>query len=307
MNIWEKIQSYLINGHHLCLLTVIQSRGSSPGRRGFKMVVVDNGNLYGSIGGGLMEHNLVELAKENLQKKNYKPFLKPQTHNKKSKNSSGMICSGSQTISFNYFDSSHLTLIEQLLSQAFMIELSSGGFSIIETCQEQETVINSEVDWSYSETIISKTRLHLFGGGHVSLPTSELLTKLGFEVLLYDNRAHINTFQENQFVDSKHIIDYQNGVDCLNFKADDYVILMTHKCAEDMLILSQVIDKKLKYIGVLGSKNKIKLMFNHLLEKGFCKDKLENVHAPIGLPIKSQTTEEIAVSIAAELIQFKNS
>jgi xanthine dehydrogenase accessory factor len=258
--------------------------------------------MFGSIGGGLMEYNLVELAKKHLLEKNYKAFFKRQTHNKKSKNSSGMICSGTQTIAFNFITKNELATVQKIISQPSYILLSQDGIQIVEAT-EIETTIDTEDKWSYLEMTEQKIRVHLFGAGHVSLPCSDLFAKLGYEVYLYDNRLNLNTFESNQSVLFKSVIDYQQINPKLIIKPEDYVVLMTHKFVEDKLILSQLLDKPIAYLGVLGSKNKIKLMFEALIEEGHSKQALSKVFAPIGLPIYSQTPEEIAVSIAAEIIK----
>ena len=85
-----------------------------------------------------------------------------------------------------------------------------------------------------------------------------------------------------------------------------YVAIMTNKYTDDKLVLSKIIKNHYKFIGVLGSKAKIKTMNEVLLKEGFSEGEIENIHAPIGLSIYSQTPDEIAISIAAQIIQIKN-
>ena len=88
------------------LLTVVESSGSSPGRQGFKMAVAADGTLCGSIGGGIMEVKLVELAKDRLDRGVCEAMLKKQVHRKSApQHQSGMICSGEQTVLFFGLDS----------------------------------------------------------------------------------------------------------------------------------------------------------------------------------------------------------
>ena len=91
MKHWQFIQQKLEQDQSVYLLTVIQHKGSSPGRQGFKMVVADDHEIYGSIGGGIMEYNLVELCKEILNSKEPAPFVKHQIHKGKIVDGSGMI------------------------------------------------------------------------------------------------------------------------------------------------------------------------------------------------------------------------
>ena len=306
MNIWHEIQKQLEQGRSLYLLTVIQSEGSAPGRRGFKMLVANDGTLCGSIGGGLMEFNMVEEAKTLLAAKIIQQHTYHQVHSGESKSSSGMICSGSQTIAFNHLSKGDLMLVNVCAQSPQMLEFSHNGIKVIDRDNDEYCHIKFEDFWCYSELINQKHVAHIFGAGHVSVPTSKLLKKLDFSVNLYDNRAAINTFEDNQWADTKALIDYKQLLDQVEIKKSDYVLLMTHKFTEDKLLLSQLLKLSVKYLGVLGSENKIKVMFKALLNEDFSQEQLDTVRAPIGINIHSQSTQEIAVSIAAEIIKLKN-
>ncbi len=306
MKIWSKIQSLLQSKHKLYLLTVVQSKGSAPGRVGFKMIVNDDGQLFGSIGGGLMEYNMVEKAKQMLKDGIVKHFTTEQIHKGGSSASSGMICSGSQVIAFNYLCPNDFPLINSIRQTKQHLKLADSGILLVPSSKKSDFKQISPSHWSYTESIISKPIAHVFGAGHVSVPTSQLLTQVGFDVFLYDNRYGINTFKNNQEVYSKRIIDYKKVLEEVEIKSTDYILLMTHKFTEDRLLLSQLLTIKHHYLGVLGSDNKIKVMFDALREQGFSQNDLEKTYAPIGLNINSQTPEEIAVSIVAEVIKFKN-
>jgi xanthine dehydrogenase accessory factor len=101
LEIWQFAAEKIERNESIMLLVVAESSGSSPGRQGFKMIVAGD-ELCGSIGGGVMEVNLVELARENLKSSRSKPLIKTQVHQKTSPNPSGMICSGSK---LSYFSS----------------------------------------------------------------------------------------------------------------------------------------------------------------------------------------------------------
>src|SRR4051812_15344472 len=93
--IWQLISDSVQNEVPVMLLYVLDSKGSSPGRQGFFMAVTANGELSGSIGGGIMENKFVDLAKENLKHDNPELYVRKQIHDKRAaKNQSGMICSG---------------------------------------------------------------------------------------------------------------------------------------------------------------------------------------------------------------------
>ena len=109
MKFWQQLLTQLQDGKNVYLLTVIQNFGSSPGRKGFKMLVSEDGFIFGSVGGGVMEFTLVEEAKSLLQKSKKPILFKRQVHQgSKTKDGSGMICSGEQTVVFHPMDSSHI-------------------------------------------------------------------------------------------------------------------------------------------------------------------------------------------------------
>ncbi len=310
---WTKIQTKLKNNINVYLLLVVENSGSSPGRIGFKMFVAADGNMSGSIGGGVMEYKIVERLKKQLQKNNLEIELLEQVHTKKDKNSSGMICSGKQKNVFIPLTNKELPLINNLIS---CVEFNTKGllkitansivFKLGKTTKKYFFKHKSENDWQYIEQIGFIETFYLVGAGHVALATSKILKFLNFRIILFDNRKNLNTFESNDFVDEKYIISYENILDYIPSNSQNYIALMTNKYTEDKLVLSKLINSDYFYLGVLGSKEKIKTMFISLLKQGVTQKKLDKINAPIGLPIKSQTPEEIAVSIVAEIIKIKN-
>ena len=158
----------------------------------------------------------------------------------------------------------------------------------------------------YEESIGNKNTLYIVGGGHVGLATSKLFNSLGFYVVVFDDRKSINTFESNRYAHKKQLISYEDIEKCIKQGGNSYVAIMTNKYTDDKLVLSKIIKNNHKFIGVLGSTSKIKTMNEVLLKDGFSQKDIDKVHAPIGLSIHSQTPDEIAVSIAAQIIQLKN-
>mgnify|MGYP005990513247 CR=1 FL=1 len=313
MNFWQQLLAQLQLQKKVYVLTVIQNLGSSPGRKGFKMLVADDGFIFGSVGGGVMEFTLVEEVKELLKKEKQPIFLKKQIHQGNGKDKSGMICSGEQTVVFHPLDNSDIQLIENILNclqnnQQQTLNFSPTGieFTTTKISEKYKAEINSESDWLFKENIGFKETLYIVGGGHVGLAVSQLFKQLNFHIVVFDNRDNLNTLESNNFAHQKHIISYQNIEDFIKEGNDSYIAIMTNKYTDDKLVLSKILRNNYKYIGVLGSKAKLKTMWNVLQKEGFSLEELNKVHAPIGLAIKSETPEEIAVSIAAEIIHVKN-
>ena len=130
---------------------------------------------------------------------------------------------------------------------------------------------------------------------------------MDFYIHVFEERNDLNTFVQNDAAHEKTVVDdYTELEKHIPAGANNYVVLMTFGYRSDGIALRAVIHKELKYLGMLGSKAKIKELFAELKQEGIAADKIDKVYAPIGIDIKSQTPEEIAVSIAAEMVKVKN-
>lgn len=313
MKFWQYIHDKLQQQQKVFVLTVIENFGSSPGRKGFKMLIAEDGFIYGSVGGGVMEFALVEEAKELLQKENTPPFIKKQIHKGNIKDGSGMICSGEQTVAFHSLNKQHISVVESIINclkngakGTLSLTPDAFDFSTAQISAQFDYQINDKEDWFFKEHIGFKETLYIVGGGHVGVAVSELFVKLGFYVVVFDNRENLNTLENNQTAHKKMVIDYNDIENYIDTSSTSYVAIMTNKYTDDKLVLSKLIHHNYGFLGVLGSKAKLHTMWEVLQNEGVTLAQLEKVHAPIGLSIKSETPEEIAVSIAAQVIQVKN-
>ena len=297
LDFYRKVQEVLQPENRLVLMVVIANEGSSPGRKGFKMLVTKN-QMYGTIGGGIMEHKLVEYAESLLDKPTFEPFIKHQIHDKSApKDQSGMICSGQQTIAFYDIATDFLPLAEQILTEKeFKITYNNLGINIP----------SSNTEWSFMETTSLAQKVYIIGGGHVGLALSEVLSRMDFEIHMLDHRENLNTMEQNNFIHSKQTIEFEEIGKYIPEGNNIYVVIMSFGYRTDDIIIRQLINKNFLYIGMLGSKEKIATLFQNMIADGFDKDKIARVYAPIGIDIKSETTQEIAISVAAQLIRVKN-
>ncbi len=313
MKIWQHILTKLQDNQTVYLITVIENSGSSPGRKGFKMMVAKDGFIFGSIGGGIMEFTLVEECLQLLKVEKKPIFIKKQIHKGKIKDGSGMICSGKQTVVFHPLNKNNFADIKSIVTALKnntqgILHLSPTSFTFIDKAADCrfKYEINSLENWFFEEQISYKETLYIVGAGHVSLAVTETFVKLGFHVIVLDNRPNLNTFVNNSLANEKRIIDYEFINNYIQKESTTYIVIMTNLYTDDQLVLSQVIRNNYNFVGVLGSKAKLKTMWQVLLRDGFTQQELDKIHAPIGLAIKSETPEEIAISIAAQIIQFKN-
>ncbi|HHL57475.1 MAG TPA: XdhC/CoxI family protein [Bacteroidetes bacterium] len=310
MQTWDFILAKLKNDTRLVLLVVIDSFGSSPGRKGFKMVVTEDGDLQGSVGGGVMEYRLVEQARR-LFGTPRKPFIRRQDHHaENTEDSSGLVCSGSQVIAFYLLDKTFLPVAEELAkakSGQLTYNETAIRFTATENVENEQVEIFDNDHWILTEHHGYRHFLYLFGAGHVSVSVSRMFRQLGFYITVFDNRnSELVTFKSNSFAHEKHIIDYKDTARHVPEGDHVYVAIMTFAHKNDSLVLEKLLDKKIKYLGMMGSAEKVASVFSGLENRGIPRHLLDKVDSPIGLPIGSQTPDEIAVSIAAKIIQVKN-
>jgi len=157
----------------------------------------------------------------------------------------------------------------------------------------------------YIEPVLPREGLFIFGAGHISQYTAALAKSVGFRVTVVDPRPEYN--RPDRFPEADVLINqpYEAAFKELNITPNDYLIVVTPGHVLDELCLEFAVSTQAGYIGMIGSKNKTKDVYERLAVKGVPPEKLKTVHAPIGLAIGAETPEEIAVSIMAEIIQHK--
>jgi xanthine dehydrogenase accessory factor len=314
-SVWDLVKYYLDQNSLCTLMIVVDTEGSTPGQKGFKMLITQDGELAGSIGGGLMEYNLVEFCKKKMAEHDFSIVLKTQVHDSEAPvHASGMICSGTQKILILPLNESNRETINGILeleknNEKGILKISPDNFEVVKGIHNKNSFVFSEeneTDWIYEENLDKSEVIYIFGGGHVGLALSRIMKTLTFYIILVDNRPGIDTIQRNKYADEKIIIEYDKVNEILKEGENVYVVIMTSGHSADELVLKQVIRKNIKYLGMMGSPVKVQRLFYNLLENGFTNEELKKVHSPIGLPVHSRTPEEIAISIAAEIIQIKN-
>ncbi len=226
---------------------------------------------------------------------------------------SGMICSGEQTI-FLYpvklEDRQALTDLTRSLQENRngTLELSPGGIRFFTDPPSVNFFFEKtgENNFLLREKTGYKNVLHIIGGGHCSLALSRLMCTMDFYIHLYEERENLNTLSENIYAHEKHILgSYAELNEKITPGNHVYVVIMTVGYRTDEIAVRALADAEFRYLGVLGSKTKMKKMFGESLPD-MQNNFLQKISTPAGLSIKSQTPEEIAVSIAAEIIQAKN-
>jgi xanthine dehydrogenase accessory factor len=155
------------------------------------------------------------------------------------------------------------------------------------------------------EPIFSEPTVYIFGGGHVSEQLVPLAKKVHFKVAVIDDREMFANRTRFPEADEVIVSEFEKCFNQLHIDETSYIVIVTRGHLYDGFVLKQAVKTQARYIGMIGSKKKIRILYQNLMKEGITKETLTRVYAPIGIDINSETPEEIAISIVAELIKVR--
>lgn len=290
------------SNEEVMLITIIDRRGSTPRGIGASMLVGKTGLITGTVGGGSVEKDAIDLGVEALT--SHKSFTKHFELNLKD-TSLNMVCGGNLYLHFLYMDKS---LFEDAVKTIdSKISSEENGYIVLDTVNNS---LSYSEDLVVSDGVVSipspvPDRVIIFGGGHVSQALVSTLSTVGFSCTVVENRKEFT--DKSYFPNAKDVIysEYETIDELINFRSQDYIVIMTHGHSYDYIVLEQMLRIAQTYIGVMGSRRKREFINEKLRLAGISEEKINSVHAPIGLNIGSITPEEVAISIAAEMIKVR--
>lgn len=149
------------------------------------------------------------------------------------------------------------------------------------------------------------TQLLILGAGHIALPLATMAKIVGYEVTVVDDR--LSFANSNRFPTADTIIcdEFEHALDGININSQTFVVIITRGHRYDKICLRKVINQPASYIGMIGSRRRVKALLAELEEEGIASETLQTLYSPIGLKIGAETPEEIAVSILSELIKVQ--
>jgi xanthine dehydrogenase accessory factor len=156
------------------------------------------------------------------------------------------------------------------------------------------------------EPLLTGAPLYIIGGGHCGMALSNLASKTGFLVTVIDNREEWANKTKHPNAISTICCDYTEVNTKINFSKECFLVIMTHGHLHDAVVLEQLINNEYKYLGMIGSKRKVKIVLEDLIKKGFAPEKVKTVFSPIGIDLLTHTPDEIAVSIVAQMLAVKS-
>ena len=315
----DLIQNSLLRlkaGERVVWCVILSAEGSTPRGAGAKMAVFENGLSIGTVGGGALELQAAAFARTLGEKAVIRSFALGSGGSE----ATGMICGGRAELGFLPFcpdAAPRMTELSEALDQpggelrlrieadgSFRLDLAAGEAPDSDTAPSSRTPrLQRMPDGAalYTEPIGPDHRVFIFGGGHVSAALTPVLLPLGFPVTVIDPRPELA--RAERFPGARVLLrDYDPFPAELRVSGRDYLIVMTPGHEKDLAVLRQALRTPASYIGCIGSRRKTAYVNQTLLEEGFSPADIARIHAPIGLPIQAKTPEEIAVSIAAQLI-----
>lgn len=329
MDVYEVIDEYLGRGETGAMATIVAKLGAAPREEGAKMFVGRDGKFYGTVGGGCMEADVWQAAMGVM--KTGKPRMLHFRMDGKQVEDEGMICGGNIDIfvepvsqddkdlyarirSMEKGGVRGLVVTKVLESSVRKSLITEGGTvegeeideSTISFLAAHKGICRPEViDGTIIEPITPLSFLFIFGAGHVSQFVAKIAAMVDFRVVVIDDRADFANKERFPEAESVLVDDFERVFEHLSFYGNEYVVILTRGHKHDALVLGEVLTKPTRYVGMIGSRRKTKMVYEYLKTRGFEERQFEGVHAPIGIDISSETPQEIAVSIVAELIKVR--
>ncbi|MDR1985493.1 MAG: XdhC family protein [Treponema sp.] len=327
------MQDALLQKQPLVLVTIVGSTGSTPRGAGSRMVIGAEGCLYGTIGGGISEHLAEEEAKTLIREK--RSQMKTYILHPNEQADIGAVCGGDVSVYFQYLDPAdtgiaqviqtgirgftareNLWLVSQLaigpgpaslglVGAAGLVQWTGSAPQDLKAfLTPQGTQIRQGEKLYFSEPLVRASFVYVFGAGHVAQELVPLLAHLDFRCVVFDDRESLVCPERFPDAEKTLLGDFSAIPSLVQVTQDDYVVVVTrsHRC--DFQAAAFALKTPARYIGIIGSRTKLKLIREKLSALGFTQEIITGarVHAPIGLAIKSETPAEIGVSIAGELI-----
>ncbi len=155
------------------------------------------------------------------------------------------------------------------------------------------------------EALGGAPRLYLFGAGHVARPLARYAVDAGFQVVVIDDREEFATKDRFPSATELRVEEFSDAAPAIPLRADDYIVIVTHTHRTDEALLTELIGREFRYLGLVGSRSKIQRFRLRLKSAGAPEERFARIHAPMGLDIGAETPEEIALAVVAEMVAVR--
>lgn len=308
---WQSIEEMLKRGERVFLCFVVAATKGSPGTPGAAIAVGTSVVPMGTIGGGRMELDLLSEAQGALAQPDAAPRCETLYHHAvNSGRASGLICGGSQThvslVLRPERDAGTVLAIRTAMSseQGGSLKVSPLGLRFLPETRRgtHRKFIAGEPDWSYEERLFNARRIAILGGGHCGVALAELMRRLGYAVRVFETRRELHTFKPLPPGEAIFLENFAEAGQHLLWPDCTFAVVMTSAYPTDVDALAGLMPYPFPFIGLMGTGLKIARIREALTKRGFEATCMDRVTAPVGLPMDSDTPEEIAVSVAAQIL-----
>jgi xanthine dehydrogenase accessory factor len=333
---YQQLNELVTRGEQAATATVVQTKGATPREVGAKMLVRGDGTIEGTIGGGCGEAEVLETALKMLKTDEATPHRIVRVDLTEAIwEGADRICGGIMDVLVERWNSPSEELkalssrqendgcvrviplkesSSKKLDQPVYSKQTAAEFneSTRDECREvirdqkSHTAKSStgQLDLFY-EYLSGEATVIIFGAGHIAQPLSRFSKMLEYRVVVVDDRPSFASSE--RFPDADHVIaePFAVAFKQLNIDLNTTAILVTRGHRYDEFCLRKLLNTPAAYIGMLGSKRRVRAVFSSVLEDGFTIEQLKRVYAPIGIDLQANSPAEIAVSIMAELISIR--
>lgn len=336
-----RLMEDLNQGAFRILCQVVETRGSTPQKAGAYMLVAHDGTQWGTLGGGCVENEVKSRSLMRLEPNQTQIHRYVLDHDYAW--ADGLICGGRMVIVSQHIAS---TSLSNYCKTWVELDQSGFGFreAIVLTANDDlQTSVGQRVlvdhkgqlaeSWptDCSEALLkfiaeasvttqkpftgnglsiiqwpAQIQLLIVGAGHVGQAVAELASRSGFDVAVVDDRPEFANHERFPYASRLFVGPFQQTLSSIEVTARTFALIVTRGHGHDQEALGMLADTPAAYVGLIGSRRKIRMIVESLKEAGVSDAGLNRVRAPIGLPIGSQSVFEIAVSVVAELIAWRN-
>ncbi len=338
------VRNLLEQGEDIVLATILSHEGSTPRTAGTKMIVRSDGDTISTVGGGLVEAEVIKAASEVFETRAAQ--IKPFDLTGADVERMDLVCGGRLEILVEFVAATPTNVevfqgLSRALKEGRKCYLAADLGSLTETratvkrClirDDGTTTGDMTCPSELTETLARWTgrerhpvlltiggrnymvepsfdpgNVYLFGAGHVSQQVVPLAKLVDFRTVVLDDRSEFANRGRFPTADEiKVISSFGNCFSGLDIEEESYLVIVTRGHLHDKTVLEQALKTKARYVGMFGSRRKRDRVFGELEMQGFTTDDFKRVHSPIGTDIGAETPEEIGISIVGELIRARS-
>lgn len=316
--LWLAARDELSAGRRAYICFVVAQSKGSPGTTAARMLVTESGERFGTIGGGIMERRVLDKANGLLVLgAPVAPQLKELKHKADGSDAaSGLICGGGQVnVEMVLLPGPSTDLVAQIceaaLAEKGSILMSPGGLLLLADdapCDVEEGFSSKDDGaWKVRLSLCNQRRVVVFGGGHCGVALANTMHRLDYASSLVEPREDVDTLDALNPRVALITQSFEESSAEVRHHEETIAIVMTYSMDTDIEALSGVLKYNYRSIGVMGSSVKIAHIRRALSSNGFSDLQISQIVAPIGLNFNSDTPEEIAVSVAAQILLERKS